>query len=116
MLLIKAKSFKDTLGLINDCAPEHLILLDEDYSKYLVEINNAGSIFLWCIKPLNHLEDYSSGTNHVLPTNGQAKVHSGLGVKDFGKQISVQTASSEGFENLKEYSNYNGSSRIIRCP
>jgi histidinol dehydrogenase len=37
LLLIKAKSFKDTLVLINDCAPEHLILLDEDYSKYLVE-------------------------------------------------------------------------------
>ena len=115
MLLIKAKSFKDTLGLINDCAPEHLILLDEDYSKYLVEINNAGSIFCGALSP-ESFGDYSSGTNHVLPTNGQAKVHSGLGVKDFGKQISVQTASSEGFENFKEYSNYNGSSRIIRCP
>ena len=100
LLLIKAKSFKDTLGLINDCAPEHLILLDEDYSKYLVEINNAGSIFCGALSP-ESFGDYSSGTNHVLPTNGQAKVHSGLGVKDFGKQISVQTASSEGFENLK---------------
>ena len=100
LLLIKAKSFKDTLGLINDCAPEHLILLDEDYSKYLVEVNNAGSIFCGALSP-ESFGDYSSGTNHVLPTNGQAKVHSGLGVKDFGKQISVQTASSEGFENLK---------------
>ena len=100
LLLIKAKSFKDTLVLINDCAPEHLILLDEDYSKYLVEVNNAGSIFCGELSP-ESFGDYSSGTNHVLPTNGQAKVHSGLGVKDFGKQISVQTASSEGFENLK---------------
>ena len=100
LLLIKAKSFKDTLALINDCAPEHLILLDEDYSKYLVEVNNAGSIFCGALSP-ESFGDYSSGTNHVLPTNGQAKVHSGLGVKDFGKQISVQTASSEGFENLK---------------
>ena len=100
LLLIKAKSFKDTLVLINDCAPEHLILLDEDYSKYLVEVNNAGSIFCGALSP-ESFGDYSSGTNHVLPTNGQAKVNSGLGVKDFGKQISVQTASSEGFENLK---------------
>ena len=100
LLLIKAKSFKDTLVLINDYAPEHLILLDEDYSKYLVEVNNAGSIFCGSLSP-ESFGDYSSGTNHVLPTNGQAKVHSGLGVKDFGKQISVQTASSEGFENLK---------------
>jgi len=70
------------------------------YSKYLVEVNNAGSIFCGELSP-ESFGDYSSGTNHVLPTNGQAKVHSGLGVKDFGKQISVQTASSEGFENLK---------------
>ena len=101
LLLIKSKSFKDTLSLINECAPEHLILLDEDYSKYLVEINNAGSIFCGSLSP-ESFGDYSSGSNHVLPTNGQAKVHSGLSVNDFGKQISVQTASPEGFNNLKE--------------
>ena len=50
LLLIKAKSFKDTLVLINDCAPEHLILLDDDYSKYLVKVNNAGSIFCGALK------------------------------------------------------------------
>jgi len=101
LLLIKSKSFKDTLSLINECAPEHLILLDEDYSKYLVDINNAGSIFCGSLSP-ESFGDYSSGSNHVLPTNGQAKVHSGLSVSDFGKQISVQTASPEGFINLKE--------------
>jgi histidinol dehydrogenase len=101
LLLIKSKSFKDTLSLINECAPEHLILLDENYSKYLVDINNAGSIFCGSLSP-ESFGDYSSGSNHVLPTNGQAKVHSGLSVNDFGKQISVQTASPEGFNNLKE--------------
>ena len=101
LLLIKSKSFKDTLSLINECAPEHLILLDDNYSKYLVDINNAGSIFCGSLSP-ESFGDYSSGSNHVLPTNGQAKVHSGLSVSDFGKQISVQTASPEGFINLKE--------------
>ena len=100
LLLIKTKSFKDSLALINECAPEHLILLDDDYSKYLLEINNAGSIFCGALSP-ESFGDYSSGSNHVLPTNGMAKVHSGLGVKDFGKQISVQTASPEGFNNIK---------------
>jgi histidinol dehydrogenase len=101
LLLIKSKSFKDTLSLINECAPEHLILLDENYSKYLVDINNAGSIFCGSLSP-ESFGDYASDSNHVLPTNGQAKVHSGLSVSDFGKQISVQTASPEGFINLKE--------------
>jgi len=101
VLLIKSKSFKDSINLINECAPEHLILLDEDYSKYLVEINNAGSIFCGALSP-ESFGDYSSGSNHVLPTSGQAKVHSGLSVSDFGKHISVQTASAEGFNNLKD--------------
>ena len=101
VLLIKSKSFKDSICLINECAPEHLILLDEDYSKYLVDINNAGSIFCGALSP-ESFGDYSSGSNHVLPTNGQAKVHSGLSVSDFGKYISVQTASAEGFNNLKD--------------
>ena len=101
LVLIKSKSFKDAVTLINECAPEHLILLDEDYSKYLININNAGSIFCGSLSP-ESFGDYSSGSNHVLPTNGQAKVHSGLGVSDFGKQISVQTASPEGFNNLKD--------------
>ena len=100
LLLIKAKSFKDVVEIINDCAPEHLILLDDDYARYLVEVNNAGSIFCGPLSP-ESFGDYSSGSNHVLPTNGQAKVYSVLSVKDFGKQISVQTASPEGFENLK---------------
>jgi len=88
------------LILINECAPEHLILLDDDYSKYLPKINNAGSVFCGALSP-ESFGDYSSGSNHVLPTNGMAKVHSGLSVGDFGKQITVQTASPEGFNNIK---------------
>ena len=91
----------DSICMINECAPEHLILLDDDYSKFLSGIYNAGSIFCGSLSP-ESFGDYSSGSNHVLPTNGMAKVFSGLGVKDFGKQINVQTASSEGFLNLKD--------------
>ena len=69
--------------------------------KFLSGIYNAGSIFSGSLSP-ESFGDYSSGSNHVLPTNGMAKVFSGLGVKDFGKQINVQTASSEGFLNLKD--------------
>jgi imidazoleglycerol phosphate dehydratase HisB len=100
LLLIKAKSFVDSVAVINDYAPEHLILLDDDYSLYLKDINNAGSIFCGPLSP-ESFGDYASGTNHVLPTNGNAKTHSGLSINDFGKYISVQTASQEGFNNLK---------------
>ena len=99
--LVKAKSLSDSVAVINECAPEHLILLDNDYSKLLPLISNAGSVFCGSLSP-ESFGDYASGTNHVLPTNGSASVISGLGVKDFGKQISVQTATAEGFNNLKQ--------------
>ena len=101
LILIKSKSITDTSQLINECAPEHLILLDEDYSKYLPTINNAGSIFCGSLSP-ESFGDYASGSNHVLPTNGHARTYSGLGIKDFGKQIGLQIASAEGFMNLKD--------------
>jgi len=101
LILIKSKSIIDTSQLINECAPEHLILLDEDYSKYLPTINNAGSIFCGSLSP-ESFGDYASGSNHVLPTNGHARTYSGLGIKDFGKQIGLQIASAEGFMNLKD--------------
>ena len=101
LILIKSKSAIDTSQLINECAPEHLILLDDDFAQYLPSINNAGSIFCGSLSP-ESFGDYASGSNHVLPTNGKAKTYSGLGIKDFGKQITVQAASSEGFMNLKD--------------
>ena len=73
----------------------------DNYSKYLAEINNAGSIFCGPLSP-ESFGDYSSGSNHILPTNGMSKVYSGLSVNDFGKYMSVQTASSEGFNNIKD--------------
>jgi histidinol dehydrogenase len=101
LILIKCKSVIDASQLINECAPEHLILLDEDYSKYLPSIDNAGSIFCGSLSP-ESFGDFASGSNHVLPTNGHAKTYSGLGIKDFGKQISLQAATAEGFMNLKD--------------
>jgi histidinol dehydrogenase len=101
LILIKSKSVIDTSQLINECAPEHLILLDEDFSMYLPSIKNAGSIFCGSLSP-ESFGDYASGSNHVLPTNGKAKTYSGLGIKDFGKQISVQAATPEGFMNLED--------------
>ena len=44
--------------------------------------------------------DYASGTNHVLPTYGYSKTHSGLGLADFSKRMTVQELSPQGFAAL----------------
>jgi histidinol dehydrogenase len=44
--------------------------------------------------------DYCSGTNHVLPTEGYARVLSGLSLLDFTKRITVQELTVDGLRGL----------------
>ena len=97
--LVKAKNDQEIINFINDNAPEHLILLDNNFSKIAPLINNAGSVFCGKYSP-ESFGDYASGSNHTLPTGRNAKTFSGLSVKDFGKSITFQTASPDGFINL----------------
>jgi histidinol dehydrogenase len=86
-------------AVANDYAPEHLILQVRAPRGWLGEVRNAGSVFLgeWSPEPLG---DYCSGTNHVLPTYGNARAYSGLSTLDFVKRITVQELSAEGLAAL----------------
>ena len=46
--------------------------------------------------------DYASGTNHTLPTNGAARVYSGVSLDSFVKKITFQELSREGLTGLAE--------------
>ena len=99
LIFILANRDIQIIECININAPEHLILLDQDYIKYSAHILNAGSVFCGVFSP-ESFGDYASGSNHTLPTSGYAKSYSGLSVSDFGKTITFQTASAQGFNNL----------------
>ncbi len=76
----------DSLGqaaeFSNAYAPEHLELQVRDPEELLESIENAGAIFMGPDAPVS-LGDYLAGSNHVLPTGGQARFSSGLGVHTF---------------------------------
>lgn len=40
--------------------------------------------------------DYASGTNHVLPTYGYARMYSGVSLDSFQKKMTVQVTYSSG--------------------
>jgi len=93
---------RDTAEIIefsNLYAPEHLIVADEDYQKYIKEIFNAGSVFLGNYCP-ESAGDYASGTNHTLPTSGFASVYSGVNLDDFVKKITFQEITEAGIASL----------------
>ena len=87
------------IELINAYAPEHLILSLEKVDSFSDQIVNAGSVFIGNFTP-ESVGDYASGTNHTLPTNGFAKVYSGVSLDSFVKKITFQHLSKEGLKNL----------------
>lgn len=89
----------EALDLINEYAPEHLILSIIDAEEFAGHILNAGSVFLGNYTP-ESVGDYASGTNHTLPTNGFARAYSGVSLDSFVKKITFQRLSQEGLRNL----------------
>lgn len=87
------------IELINDYAPEHLIICSSKEHFYIENISNAGSIFIGNFTP-ESAGDYASGTNHTLPTNGYARQYSGVNLDSFMKSITFQKISEKGLKNI----------------
>jgi histidinol dehydrogenase len=93
------ENLDDAIDLVNDYAAEHLIISCKNDEKIANEITNAGSIFLGNYSP-ESVGDYASGTNHTLPTNGYARMYSGVSVDSFVKKITVQKLTETGLKNI----------------
>ena len=96
--ILLASSLSRAIEFINQFAPEHLSLSGSE-RKLLGQISSAGTVFVgrWAAQPLG---DYSSGSNHVLPTSGWARRRGGLSAADLVKCISVQSINATGFASL----------------
>jgi histidinol dehydrogenase len=89
----------EALELINDYAPEHLILAMHDADDFAEQVQNAGSVFIGNYTP-ESVGDYASGTNHTLPTNGYARAYSGVSLDSFVKKITFQRLTPQGLKNI----------------
>jgi histidinol dehydrogenase len=99
--LILLENKEKIMEMVNEYAPEHLILACENADELAEKVINAGSVFMGQYTP-ESLGDYSSGTNHVLPTGGAAKGYSGVNIDSFLKKITFQKAEKSGLENMGE--------------
>lgn len=97
--LILVKDRDEAMDMLNDYAPEHLIMACENDEALATRVVNAGSVFLGNYSP-ESAGDYASGTNHTLPTNGYATAYSGVSVDSFVKKITFQRLTREGLKAL----------------
>ena len=87
------------VSIINQYAPEHLILNTSFNEELILGVKNAGSVFIGEFTP-ESAGDYASGTNHTLPTNGFSKQYSGVSLDSFVKKITFQEISRIGIKNI----------------
>jgi histidinol dehydrogenase len=92
-------SLDECIEFSNKYAPEHLEIMTRE--DILLKIKHAGSIFIGSYAPVS-AGDYASGTNHVLPTAGYARVLSGLNTDHFQKKSSVQVIEKNGLDSIGE--------------
>jgi histidinol dehydrogenase len=89
----------EMIEMINEYAPEHLIISMVNAEAVAEKIKNAGSVFLGNYAP-ESAGDYVSGTNHTLPTYGHAKAYDGVNLDDYVKKITFQKITKEGLEKI----------------
>ena len=99
--ILLAGTLGEAVDFANEFAPEHLELMLTHPKKTLGEIRNAGSVFLGNFSPVAG-GDYLTGTNHILPTGGAARVFSGLSVDSFVKRIPYQNLSREALSSMSK--------------
>jgi histidinol dehydrogenase len=96
---IVAGDLEEAVAIADGIAPEHLSLQVADPLGPLTRIRNAGSIFVGPYAAVA-CGDYASGTNHVLPTAGYARLYSGLDVNHFCRRSTVQMITKDGLEAI----------------
>jgi histidinol dehydrogenase len=98
-ILIVLNDEQERIDLINEYAPEHLIISTKNYTEIADKITNAGSVFMGKFTP-ESAGDYASGTNHTLPTNGWARSYSGVNLDSFQRKITFQEITKKGLQNI----------------
>lgn len=90
--IVIARNQDDAVALVNRIAPEHAVCDDDEVAERLT---TSGTIFVgdWSAQAAG---DYTTGSNHILPTGGAARFRGGLSAADFVKVTSVQRLSEKG--------------------
>jgi len=86
--MLLTRSMKESIDIVNDWAPEHLVLVAEDEDEWLDQVRTAGAIYLGNYAAVA-VGDFLAGPSHTLPTEGSGRSFSGLRADQFQRRASV---------------------------
>ncbi len=99
--IVLVDDLTEAAGFSNAFGPEHLEIQTREPDAVLRNIENAGAIFLGPHSPVS-LGDYAAGSNHVLPTGGQARFSPGLGAYTFLRPQQVVEYSRDALQDVAQ--------------
>lgn len=85
---ILVNEIADGIELVNNFAPEHLVLVTRDEDAALDQIRTAGAIYAGTYATVA-CGDFLAGPSHTLPTGGAGKSFSGLRADQFQRRTSI---------------------------
>ena len=99
--IVVAGDIEEAIDVVEEFAPEHLLVVSYAADRIGLSIRNAGAVFIgpYSTVPLG---DYTAGPNHTLPTSGAARFGSPLGVHTFLKRTSVLALDRRDLEELRD--------------
>ena len=93
---VVTSTLDEAVELANAIAPEHAVT---DTLAVAHRVVRAGTVFAGPYGA-QAAGDYATGSNHVLPTDGAARVRGGLSAADFVRVNSVQRLTRQGLRGL----------------
>ncbi len=94
--IIVTRTPGEAIELCQRIAPEHVVCDSDAVARRLTR---AGTVFVgpWSAQALG---DYTTGSNHVLPTGGAARARGGLSAADFVRVATVQRITAAGMKEI----------------
>lgn len=100
--LVVTDSLEQGINVVNEFAPEHLLIHGKNPSEIARSITNAGEILIGPHTAFS-LANYAAGANAVLPTGGWARSWSPVGVRDFQKRTSIVEITETGYDDIRDH-------------
>jgi histidinol dehydrogenase len=100
--IILTEGEQESADVVNEFAPEHLLLHTRDPHATAAAIRNASEILLGPHTAFS-LANYATGPNAVLPTGGWAKTFGPVSVRDFQKSSTVVEVTETGYREMRDH-------------
>lgn len=92
----------ESLEIVNEYGPEHLMINCADSRAVAAGITNAAEILIGPHSAFS-LANYAAGPNAVLPTGGWSRTYGPVSVRDFMRASSIVEITPRGYELMRDH-------------